>query len=113
MSTCPRPHRSSRLRISSSTGRRLALSSRPFCLTEDSPISWITNYRGLPYELAPDGRLLLLQQTPRPPREEEPRMASTHIRRHLDHPDRDTHTAATKELQALQDRLTEQQETNR
>lgn len=40
-------------------------------------------------------------------------MASTHIRRHLDHPDRDTHTAATKELQALQDRLTEQQETNR
>lgn len=40
-------------------------------------------------------------------------MASTHIRRHLDHPDRDTHTAVTEELQALQDRLTEQQETNR
>lgn len=40
-------------------------------------------------------------------------MASTHIRRHLDHPDRNAHTAVTEELQALQDRLTEQQETNR
>ena len=32
---------------------------RPFCLTEDSPITgiWITTIRGLTYELAHDGRL--------------------------------------------------------
>lgn len=49
MSTCP-PLPSSLL---------LTSSSRPFCLTEDSPITgkWQTNYRGRTFHLDAEGRL--------------------------------------------------------
>jgi len=48
--------------------------STPASTPQEHAITWTTNYRGHTYELAPDGRLLHLQQTPRPPQEQEASM---------------------------------------
>lgn len=39
------------------SGRLLTTRTGLHCLSKDSPISWITNYRGLTYELDHHGRL--------------------------------------------------------
>lgn len=88
--------------------RLLVSSGRPFCLTEDSPISWITNYRGHTYELAHDGRLLHLQQTPRPPQRIGAAMSTAHLEQMRENRQRDAARAVHHELCALALRRAEQ-----